>query len=128
MNSSWIKQGYFGAATGKGRQAAKSEIEKLKLSELLLTDAVKEAARIIHVAHDDNKDKPFELEMTWVRQDKEGGIPGGDKKIVGNGWLHEEVPREMVDEALELAKKMDEDDDEEGGKDIKKEDEKMDED
>ena len=38
--------GYFGAATGKGRQEAKNEIEKLDLAGLSLRDAVKEAARM----------------------------------------------------------------------------------
>merc|ERR1712058_137009 len=62
--------GYYGAATGKGRQTAKAELEKLDLANpdcaLTLEDAVKEAARIIYVAHEDSKDKEFELEMTWI--------------------------------------------------------------
>lgn len=61
-------QGYYGAATGKGRQAAKAELEKLDLAagKLSLEQGVKEAARIIYVAHEDSKDKEFELEMTWI--------------------------------------------------------------
>lgn len=39
-------QGYNGAAVGKGRQLAKTELEKLKLSELSTREAVMEAARM----------------------------------------------------------------------------------
>ena len=39
-------QGYHGAAVGKGRQLAKTELEKLKLPELSTREAVIEAARM----------------------------------------------------------------------------------
>jgi len=100
--------GYYGAATGKGRQAAKAELEKLKLNPkesdaLTLEEGVKEAARIIYVAHEDNKDKEFELEMTWV-----SAVSGPTK------GRHQEVPAELREEAERLAKKAleGEDDDE----------------
>jgi hypothetical protein len=41
-----VCQGYYGAAVGKGRQLAKTELEKLKLSELTTREAVLEAARM----------------------------------------------------------------------------------
>lgn len=89
-------QGYYGAATGKGRQAAKSELEKLDLASgtLTLEQGVKEAARIIYVAHKDSKDKEFELEMTWV-----SAVDGPTK------GRHEEVPKALREEAERLAKK-----------------------
>ncbi|KAK3677706.1 putative proteasome subunit alpha type-7 [Recurvomyces mirabilis] len=102
--------GYYGAASGKGRQAAKSELEKLKLDPkdgecISLEEGVKEAARIIYVAHEDNKDKDFELELTWV-----SSVAGPTK------GRHEEVPKALREEAEKLAKKSmegDEDDEEE---------------
>jgi 20S proteasome subunit alpha 7 len=102
-----LVQGYYGAATGKGRQIAKSELEKLNLAEgqLSLQEGVKEAARIIYVAHDDNKDKEFELEMTWIST-----VDGPTK------GRHEEVPKDIREEAEKLAKKSlegDDDDEEE---------------
>ena len=39
-------QGYNAAAVGKGRQLAKTELEKLKLTELTTREAVYEAARM----------------------------------------------------------------------------------
>ncbi|KLU84329.1 proteasome component C1 [Magnaporthiopsis poae ATCC 64411] len=113
IEPSGLYWGYYGAATGKGRQAAKAELEKLDLAGegISLLDAVKEAARIIYVAHDDNKDKEFELEMTWI-SDEDGPTKG----------RHEEVPKKLLHEAERLAKKSLEDDDDE---DEKKEDDKM---
>ncbi|KAK1077469.1 putative proteasome subunit alpha type-7, partial [Friedmanniomyces endolithicus] len=65
-----------------------------------------EAARIIYLAHDDNKDKDFELEMTWV-----SAVSGPTK------WRHEEVPKELREEAERLAKKaLEGEDEEEEGK------------
>jgi 20S proteasome subunit alpha 7 len=111
-----IRQGYYGAATGKGRQSAKSELEKLDLASgnLTLEEGVKEAARIIYVAHEDSKDKEFELEMTWV-----SSLTGPTK------GRHEEVPEELRKEAERLAKKSLEGDDDD--EDEKKEDDKMEE-
>ncbi len=103
--------GYYGAATGKGRQAAKSELEKMKLDPKAgdcvgLEEGVKEAARIIYLAHEDNKDKDFELEMTWV-----SAVSGPTK------GRHEEVPKELREEAERLAKKaLEGEDEEEEGK------------
>lgn len=39
----------------------------------------------IHLVHDDNKDKDFELEMTWVCEE--------------SGWKHQSVPAELLKEA-----------------------------
>lgn len=103
IEPSGLYWGYYAAATGKGRQIAKSELEKLNLSdgELSLEQGVKEAARIIYIAHDDNKDKEFELEMTWI-----SSTTGPTK------GRHEEVPKELREEAERLAKKALEGDDE----------------
>ena len=39
-------QGYYGCAVGKAKQAAKTEIEKLKLADMTCRELVKEAARM----------------------------------------------------------------------------------
>ncbi|KAG7292719.1 hypothetical protein NEMBOFW57_002758 [Staphylotrichum longicolle] len=109
IEPSGLYWGYYGAATGKGRQAAKAELEKLDLGgpggpTLTLEQAVKEAARIIYVAHDDSKDKEFELEMTWI-----SGADGPTKGCIGR-------------ERLSVGEKaLDEDEDEEEGKEEKME-------
>ena len=117
IEPSGLYWGYYGAATGKGRQSAKAELEKLDLASptcaLTLKEAVMEAARIIYVAHEDSKDKEFELEMTWIST-----LDGPTK------GRHEEVPKELMEEAEKAAKKSiegDDDDEEEAGEDTMQE-------
>eukprot|EP00058_Branchiostoma_floridae_P024691 XP_002610181.1 hypothetical protein BRAFLDRAFT_264234 [Branchiostoma floridae] len=98
MDPSGVHWGYYGCAIGKARQAAKTEIEKLKMADQSCKDLVKEAAKIIYIVHDEVKDKAFELELSWV----------GD---VTNG-RHEMVPKDIVVEAEKFAKEsMEESDD-----------------
>jgi len=82
--------GYHGAAVGKGRQLAKTELEKLKLADLSTREAVFEAARIIHLVHEDNKEKEFELEMSWIGAETQG--------------VFLPVPKDLHQEAEEKAK------------------------
>ncbi|KAK2466363.1 hypothetical protein APHAL10511_002005 [Amanita phalloides] len=82
--------GYRGAAVGKGRQLAKTELEKLQLDEMTTQQAVKEAARIIYLVHEDAKEKEFELEMSWIGDD--------------TGGIHMPVPSELQQEAEAAAK------------------------
>jgi len=90
IEPSGVFHGYHGAAVGKGRQLAKTELEKLKLSELSTREAVFEAARIIHLVHDDSKEKDFELEMSWIGDETNG--------------LHVAVPQDLFEEANTKAK------------------------
>ncbi|KAH6691541.1 proteasome component C1 [Plectosphaerella plurivora] len=115
IEPSGLYWGYYGAATGKGRQAAKAELEKLDLAGegISLEQGIKEAARIMYVAHDDNKDKEFELEMSWI-SDVDGPTKG----------RHEEVPKTLRQEAERLAQKAvhgSDDEDEEDDEDEKME-------
>jgi len=92
IEPSGLYWGYWGCTVGKGKQVAKTEIEKLKLEELTVREAVKEAARIIHSAHEDSKDKEYELELSWISQEETGGV-------------HQHVPKEVQEEAEEYAKR-----------------------
>ncbi|KAF8318143.1 N-terminal nucleophile aminohydrolase [Clavulina sp. PMI_390] len=85
VEPSGIYFGYNAAAVGKGRQLAKTELEKLKLSEMNTREAVYEAARIIHLVHDDAKDKEFELELSWIGAETNG--------------LHLAVPKDLYEDA-----------------------------
>lgn len=88
IEPSGVYAGYRACASGKGRQIAKTELEKLKLEEMSLQEAVAELARIIYIAHEEDKDKELELEMSW---------------IPANG-LHHLVPDEILRDALAKAK------------------------
>ncbi|GIY60430.1 proteasome subunit alpha type-3 [Caerostris darwini] len=92
--TSW---GYYGCAIGKAKQAAKTEMEKLKLKDMTCEQLVKEAAKIIYIVHDEVKDKNFELELSWVGE-------------VTNG-KHMFVPKNVFEEAEKYAKAAVEDDD-----------------
>ncbi|XP_043466472.1 proteasome subunit alpha type-3 [Leptopilina heterotoma] len=85
IDPSGVSYGYYGCAVGKAKQSAKTEIEKLKLSDMTCKELVKEAARIIYLVHDELKDKQFELEMSWV------GVHTNGK--------HERVPLDIKTEA-----------------------------
>jgi len=91
---------YSGSAIGKGRQYAKTELEKLNLGELTCREAVVEVAKIIYGSHDETKDKAFELEMSWVCDES-------DRQ-------HVRVPKDLQETAEAAAKAAleDSDDDE----------------
>lgn len=103
LEPSGLAHGYYGCSIGKAKQAAKTEIEKLKnIQDLPCQELVKEAAKIIYTVHDEIKDKAFELELSWVGSFTEG--------------RHVTVPKDIFDEAEKYAKeslKSDSDSDEE---------------
>lgn len=110
VEPSGISYSYFGCAAGKGRQPAKTEMEKLALNKpdaadnIDVREGVKQLARIIHLLHEEGKDKPFELEMSWLCEE--------------SGWEHKGVPRDYIKEAVEWAKNdIEEEEDEESDED-----------
>lgn len=96
VEPSGVFYGYRGAAIGKAKQNAKTEIEKLSLENMTCREAIKEAAKIIYIIHDEVKDKQFELELSWVGE-------------VSNG-LHQMAPKDIAKEVEEQAKKSLEED------------------
>mmetsp|Transcript_12964 Transcript_12964/g.20367 ORF Transcript_12964/g.20367 Transcript_12964/m.20367 type:complete len:194 (+) Transcript_12964:179-760(+) len=90
VEPSGLTYNYHGCAVGKGKQASKVELEKLKLTELSCRDVLKDVARIIHSVHDEVKDKEFELEMSWI--------------CAESGWKHKMVPKDLAKVAEEEAK------------------------
>jgi len=97
VEPSGISVGYNGTAIGKARQNAKTEIEKLKFSELTCKDALLEAAKVIHGVHDEVKDKQFQLQMSWVGTNTNG--------------RHTKVEQGLLNEAETKAKELLEDSD-----------------
>jgi 20S proteasome subunit alpha 7 len=57
-------------------------LEKLKLGELTCAEAIKEAARIIYVAHDEAKDKDFVLEMGYISNETNGKFKPVPKSVL----------------------------------------------
>ena len=83
----------FGVAVGKGRQLARSAIEKLNLKELPPRDALYNAARILLKGQDKDteKERQNDFEYLWISKETQG-IP-----------VH--VPMELVREIEEEAKR-----------------------
>jgi len=90
IDPSGVSWGYHGCSIGKAKQAAKTEIEKLKTEELTCEELVKEVAKIIYVVHDEVKDKNFELELSWI-----GKVTNGK---------HQLVPKDIAEAAEKHAK------------------------
>ena len=124
LEPSGLATGYRATAVGKGKLLAKTELEKLDFERMTMKDAVMHAARMfvpspsslttpplslsvplltplpppgrsIHKCHADEKDKTFELELTWICPESNG--------------RHVPVPAELVDEAERLARQSLED-------------------
>ena len=94
---------YYGVATGKHKQAAKTELEKLNLHRdpIDCKSAVQQLCKILLLLHD-KETKPLELEMSWLTQ--------------ANDYKHEGVPKDIIEAGKEWAKeqlKEEESDDEE---------------
>jgi len=96
VDPSGVSYGYSGCAVGKARQTAKTEMEKLKLSQMTCKELIKEAAKIIYIIHDEVKDKSFELELSWICDESKG--------------LHQFVPKAVYDEAQAYGQKVVEED------------------
>jgi len=92
IEPSGVAYKYFAAAIGKHRAAAKTELEKIKFDKITVDEAVMEVAKIVYKLHDDIKDKDFELELSWVRKDKNGEAK------------HEMVPKAIRDLAIAAGK------------------------
>ena len=85
-------------AIGKGKNGAKSQLEKLDLTTLTCRDALKEIAKMIYTCYDESKDKPFILEMAWLCEETK--------------FEYQLVPQDLIDAAETWAKKeLEEDDD-----------------
>ena len=99
IEPSGVYWGYRGCATGKGRQLAKTEIEKLDLENMTCEEAVKHAALIIHTVHDEVKDKDFELEMSWICPQSKGRHAPVPKETLqqAEAWAKEQLSSEMED-------------------------------
>lgn len=75
---------YYACAFGKGKQAARTELEKLDFKDkqgnpsMNCEEAVKALARILVRVHDEEKEKEYEIEMIWVRSTEKRAqmVPG----------------------------------------------------
>lgn len=86
--------GYHACATGKGRQLAKNELEKLDFATISTKEVIAAAARIIHSVHDESKDKDFELEIGFICLDDSMGADRKGIWVTVSGDEYNEVNAE----------------------------------
>jgi len=97
IETSGLSYQYRAWAAGKNRQAAKTEIEKLKsMNEMTMDELVNEAARIIMIVREENKEKDVQIEMGWI-----GAKTKGIHQIVPNAQVlaAEQWAKAKIDEA-----------------------------
>jgi 20S proteasome subunit alpha 7 len=83
---------FKGTAMGKGKQAAKTEIEKMVAGgEMTCEEALVHVAKILHKVHDE-KDKDFELEASWI--------------CAKSNYEFAAVPKDLLKTAEDKAKEM----------------------
>ena len=99
IDPSGTARGFYGCAVGKGKQNAKTEIEKLDLSNMTCRELVKEVAKVIYSVHDEVKDRHFELELSWIGKETQG--------------THQLVPQDIYNEAKTYAEEALNDSDDE---------------
>ena len=99
IDPSGTARGFYGCAVGKGKQNAKTEIEKLDLANMTCKELVKEVAKVIYSVHDEVKDKHFELELSWIGKE--------------TGGTHQLVPQDIFNEAKTYAEEALNDSDDE---------------
>lgn len=99
---------YQAAATGKNKQAAKTELEKLVKHDVNLSaeQAVKEIVKILTLLHNENSEnegKPLELEVSWITsQTKNQHVPVSVEMIKqAREWANEQLEEEEDDEEEE---------------------------
>lgn len=107
VEPSGVSYQYYGVAIGKGKQAAKTELEKLNLHKdpCTCSEGVKYLAKILTMLHheSDHDNKPLQIEMSWICENSKN--------------RHAGVPKDILNQAIEWAKSQidnagDDDDDE----------------
>lgn len=81
INPSGTTFRFYGAAIGKGRQPAKTEIEKLDLSQMTVEEGLENIAFIIKLIRDEARDKPYVLEAGWVKNETKEFVAVDAKQI-----------------------------------------------
>lgn len=102
---------------GKGQRAAKTELEKLlkgknKIEDKTCKEALKDIAKVIEITRDETKDKPYDLELSWICPESQNE--------------HQMVPKELRDAAVEEAKTELEAEDDDSDEDDESSDEEED--
>jgi 20S proteasome subunit alpha 7 len=112
VEPSGVAYSYHGVATGKGKQAAKTELEKLNLhrpdvaNPLTVDQAVQHIAKILILLHRENKDnegKTLEMEMSWICEASNYQHVGVPRNVIAAAkvWAQEQLDEDEGDDEEE---------------------------
>lgn len=90
VEPSGVCYAYRACAAGRGRQAARTELEKLDPAALSVRDALAHAVRVVYAARDEARDRDVVYEASWIGPE--------------SGFRHAAVPEDVVSAALEAAR------------------------
>eukprot|EP01015_Nassula_variabilis_P030725 TRINITY_DN679_c0_g1_i12.p1 TRINITY_DN679_c0_g1~~TRINITY_DN679_c0_g1_i12.p1 ORF type:complete len:249 (-),score=34.64 TRINITY_DN679_c0_g1_i12:94-840(-) len=88
--SNGVCVGYHACAIGKGKQTARSELEKRDFKSMTCREALQQIAKIINLCHEEFKEKRFEVELSWI--------------CAETNYQHQLVPLQLRDEVDKKAK------------------------
>jgi len=81
--------GYYGCASGKGKQLAKGQLDKTDFKTLTCREALFHVAKMLHQSHEEFKEKKFEIELSWICDETK--------------HRHEMVPKDLREKAEQEA-------------------------
>jgi len=81
--------GYYGVAAGKGKQTAKSELDKRDFKNMTCKEALFYVAKMLHLCHEEFKEKRYELEISWICD--------------ATKQIHQRVPKDVQEEVEKKA-------------------------
>ncbi|OMJ72356.1 hypothetical protein SteCoe_29223 [Stentor coeruleus] len=63
---------YYSCTAGKGSQVCRTEIDKLRLEDITVRDAVYHVCRMLIKSREETRDKRYEIDMGWVSEESFG--------------------------------------------------------
>jgi 20S proteasome subunit alpha 7 len=69
IEPSGFSYAYHACAIGKGKQTAKAEFEKRNFKDMNCKDALFYVAKLLHLCHEEFKDRRFEIEISWITKE-----------------------------------------------------------
>ena len=91
IDNSGVYRKYFGVATGKGKQIAKTYLEKIDRTKTCKDNLFMVSKAVVH-AHEEFKEKTYEFEASWICSDSHG------KHVFINREVREDMRQKAEDE------------------------------
>lgn len=84
IEPSGLALGYHACAIGKGKQLARSELEKREFKTMTCKEALFYVIKLLHLSHEEAKEKKYEIELSWIHE--------------STGFRHQSIPKDLKSE------------------------------